>query len=259
MNSDLQMLGALGWATVVGFFAIFLLWHGKNELLKDAALAILRGFLQLLALGLILQVIFDDGSILVQLLSIVVILAFSTIIATERSPLPSVQLLTFGLISFISLTLLLPIFIIGVFKLKANTTIPLAGMAIANVMHATALTLESLHEEMKNSWKELEAWLALGVKPSQSSAPLRRRVVKLAILSNVNGLKAVGIVHIPGLMTGLLINGMTPLTAAILQFLLLAIIFSGGVFSSVFLSNLALNRYFNGPYLKTDWFINNTS
>ncbi len=256
MTTDIMiMVSAVAWALSAGIVALFILYRTKNELVKDATIAVIRAIVQLLALGLVLQLVFANDSLLVQLSAILVILVFSTIIATERSPLPRAHVIVFSVILSISAILLLPTFMLGIFEIKANATIPIAAMIIANVMHAAALTLESLHDEMKASWKELEAWLALGVKPSASSTALRRRVVKISILSTVNGLKAVGIVHIPGLMAGLLVSGTPPLMAAIFQFLLSTLIFAGGVFSSFFLSNLTLKRYFDGPYLKKEYLV----
>ncbi|MCX7892076.1 MAG: iron export ABC transporter permease subunit FetB [Burkholderiales bacterium] len=91
--------------------------------------------------------------------------------------------------------------------------IPLFGMIVANSMNAAALALERLASEMDAHRAEVEAWLALGATPGQASAEAARRATVAAMIPAVNALAVVGVVSLPGMMTGQILAGADPALA----------------------------------------------
>lgn len=91
--------------------------------------------------------------------------------------------------------------------------IPLFGMIIGNAMNGAALAAERLASEMESRRGEMEAYLALGATPARASAEPVRRAMVAALIPAVNGLTVVGLVQLPGMMTGQILAGQSPLLA----------------------------------------------
>ena len=88
--------------------------------------------------------------------------------------------------------------------------IPLFGMIVGNAMNGAALAAERLASEMDLRRGEVEAYLALGATPARASAEPARRALVAALIPAVNGLTVVGLVQLPGMMTGQILAGRSP-------------------------------------------------
>lgn len=91
--------------------------------------------------------------------------------------------------------------------------VPLFGMIVGNAMNGAALAAERLASEMESHRGELEAYLALGASPARAAAEPTRRAMSAALIPTVNGLATVGLVQLPGMMTGQILAGQSPLLA----------------------------------------------
>jgi UDP-glucose/iron transport system permease protein len=91
--------------------------------------------------------------------------------------------------------------------------IPLFGMIIGSAMNAAAIAAERLASEMAARTAEIEAYLALGATAQQASQQPVRQALRAALMPTVNGLMVVGIVTLPGMMTGQILAGASPLIA----------------------------------------------
>lgn len=91
--------------------------------------------------------------------------------------------------------------------------IPLFGMIVGNAMNASALAAERLASELESNRGKVEAYLALGASPARASAEPERRAMTAALIPTINGLMTVGLVSLPGMMTGQILAGVSPLLA----------------------------------------------
>ncbi len=91
--------------------------------------------------------------------------------------------------------------------------VPLFGMIVGNAMNGAALAAERLAGEMEAYRGEVEAYLALGASPARAAAGPTRRALVAALIPAVNGLAVVGLVSLPGMMTGQILAGQSPLGA----------------------------------------------
>ena len=91
--------------------------------------------------------------------------------------------------------------------------IPLFGMIVGNAMNGAALAAERLASELESHRGEVEAYLALGATPARAAAEPSRRAMYAALIPSVNGLMTVGLVQLPGMMTGQILAGQSPLLA----------------------------------------------
>ncbi len=95
----------------------------------------------------------------------------------------------------------------------ARHLVPLFGMILGNAMNGAALAAERLASELELRRGEVEAWLALGASPAQATAEASRQAMTAALLPAANALAVVGIVQLPGMMTGQILAGQSPLLA----------------------------------------------
>ena len=91
--------------------------------------------------------------------------------------------------------------------------IPLFGMIVGSTMNAATIAAERLASEVTAHKAEIEAYLALGATYQQASQQPVRQALRASLIPTVNGLMVVGIVTLPGMMTGQILAGSSPLIA----------------------------------------------
>lgn len=122
--------------------------------------------------------------------------------------------------------------------------IPLAGMIIGNSMNGASLAAERLGSEMRERREEIETALCLGASARQASRPALRNAFKAAIMPTVNTMAAMGIVSLPGMMTGQILSGTEPMVAVRYQVAIMCAI-TGAVAITAYLIVLqGYRRYF---------------
>ncbi len=186
---------------------------------RSIAWAAVRAAVQLLAIGLLLRVLLEPGtSILWGWLWVLVMIVVAS--GTVRSRAPEVPglfplaLVAFGASAALTLGVL---FGLGVFELDIRTLIPLAGIMIGNSLAATVLVGRRLVEELRDKRDEVEARLALGQPATEAAKPYVRNGLRTALIPQIETTKAVGLVVLPGAMTGLILAGVSPLDAVQVQ------------------------------------------
>ncbi|GAW95916.1 MULTISPECIES: ABC transporter permease [Colwellia] len=188
--------------------------------------ALVRMLVQLLLVGYVLSYLFasDNAWIIGSLLLVMVL--FSTYIALNNIESPQKSLFSSAFLAiFISSFIVLFVITQGVLHLEpwhqAKTLVPLAGMVFANGMNSVSLCGERFYAELNRG------------EPYQKS---RNIAFKASMIPNVNALFAVGIVSLPGMMTGQILAGVSPFIAARYQIMVMCMVFaSAGLASAIFL------------------------
>lgn len=114
-------------------------------------------------------------------------------------------------------------------------TIPVAGMIVGNTMTGVGLGLKSFWDNLKNQKNRLETLLNLGVSPKNILLPTANNALETAILPTINSFMGMGIVFMPGMMTGQMLSGTPPMTAILYQISIMIAICTA-VCISIFLS-----------------------
>jgi len=104
---------------------------------------------------------------------------------------------------------------------KPQYFIPLGGMVIGNSMNAIAIALERLLSELRKRRLEVEALLCLGANYKEASSDILRNAMRAGMIPSINSMMGVGIVFIPGMMTGQIIAGANPLQAVRYQIIVM--------------------------------------
>lgn len=133
------------------------------------------------------------------------------------------------------------IFGFGIFPLEGRTIVPLAGMVIGNSMTSCVLVGRRIVGEFSDQRQEVEARLALGLAWPDAARPHVRAALRTALLPQIEATKAVGLVFLPGAMTGLVLAGVDAVDAVGVQLAIMYLIL-GSVATSVAVMGLGLTR-----------------
>ncbi len=186
---------------------------------RAVAWATVRAIAQLLGIGLVLGFILDpDASLAWSWGWVAVMVGFGAVTIRRRAPeVPGLFTLALGALGAAAVVTLGVIFGLGVFPLEAIALVPLAGMMVGNSMNATVVAARRVVEELADHRLELEARLALGMDSRRAARPYVRSALRTALTPQIETTKAVGLVFLPGAMTGLILAGVDPLEAVIVQ------------------------------------------
>lgn len=107
--------------------------------------------------------------------------------------------------------------IVGESIFNPQYAIPLSGMVFGNAMTGINLALKSFHENMESERHKIEALLNIGGRPKDILLPFVNRALEMALLPTLNSMVGMGIVSLPGMMTGQILSGTLPTTAILYQ------------------------------------------
>ena len=123
--------------------------------------------------------------------------------------------------------------------------IPLLGMILGNTLNGISLGLDRLTEELRSRRDQVDTLLALGATRWEAAQEPVRRSVRTGMIPIINSMMVVGIVSIPGMMTGQLLAGVDPLSAVEYQIVIMFLIASGTALGPVGVVLLGYRRLFN--------------
>lgn len=133
------------------------------------------------------------------------------------------------------------IFGLGIFPTEPRAIVPLAGMMIGNAMTSTVLAARRLVGELRDHRDEVEARLALGQPWPAAARPRVQEALRTALVPQIESTKAVGLVFLPGAMTGLILAGVDPVDAVMVQLAVMYLIL-GASATSITVIGLGLTR-----------------
>jgi putative ABC transport system permease protein len=212
---------------LVAIAAAISLWQRlglETQILWAAA----RALVQLLLVGGLLALLLAPGTSLWWSWAwVAAMICYSGDVARRRAPeVPRLMLLATAAFTAAAVVTLGVVFALRIFPLQGRTLVPIAGMIIGNSMTATVLVARRLVDELRDKRDEVEARLSLGQPSRQAAAPYLRIALRSALSPQIETTKATGLVFLPGAMTGLILAGVPPVHAVIVQavvmFLILA-------------------------------------
>ncbi|MBN2847905.1 MAG: iron export ABC transporter permease subunit FetB [Coriobacteriia bacterium] len=213
------------------------------KLERDLAIATVRTYLQLFALGFVLRWVFVNQTwpMVLALLGVMVVSAARVVLKRAGNAPPGVfgsSVVAMALTGF-TVTFAVTALVIRVpVWYEARYVLPIAGMVIGNSMTGIALAVERLFADLDARSAELLGLTALGAGVWESARPSVRTALTAGLVPTINAMAAAGVVFIPGMMTGQVIAGADPLEAAkyqIVVMLMIAAATSIGAIASVML------------------------
>ena len=196
----------------------------------NALYSIARMLIQLILVGYLLVYIFESNNVWITVAVIAMMIVASSWIGLRTLEQLRVQLFGHSIVAAtlgggsVLLIVIWPVLTLEPLH-KPQFTIPLAGMIFASSMNSISLALERLHAELKNGAEFLQA---------------RNTAMHTAMIPIVNSMFAVGLVSLPGMMTGQVLSGVSPLIAVRYQIVVMCMVFAAAAFSTAIL--LVLGR-----------------
>ena len=241
---DMSLVGIL-------FFLILILSvRERINLEKQLIIGSLRTIFQLIMIGYIIEYIFhlNRWYIVLLALSFMVLVATQTAAARQKKKIKGL----FGLMGFsIFLGTFITTFIVTFVVLKIDPwyspvyLLPLAGMILGNSMNSAAIAGERFYSELHSRLQQVETLLILGHDFKFACAKAKREAVKAAMIPTLNSMMTVGLVALPGMMTGQILAGANPVLATKYQIIVMLMIASTVTITSVIFVNLSMRRYFS--------------
>lgn len=225
--ASISWLG-LAWCLLPISLVCFIYWQWQGRPL-EVIMASSRMVLQLIGVGYVLIFLFDNPSPWISLLVITVMIAAASWIAIRpvRDQAGFLGPAIWALAIAVSLHLLISLTLVMEVEqwYTPSVIIPLAGMYFANTMNAISLSAERYSSELKQQQSPEQACLT---------------AFNAAMIPQINGLLAVGLVALPGMMTGQILSGVSPLIAVRYQIMIMAMILGcSGLGSAILLQRLS--------------------
>ena len=192
-------------------------------LARDFIVGAIRTIVQLLLVGYVLVYIFALSRWYITVAALLLMTVVATFAAVGRQKVTSRKKVGGGLHRITGVAMLLgsgfTLVYISTLVVRVHPwydpryMIPIFGMIVGSAMNGASIALERLAAEMEARKAEIEAYLALGATYQQATRQVVRQALRAALIPTVNALMVVGIVTLPGMMTGQILAGSSPLTA----------------------------------------------
>jgi len=238
----------------IALAAVFLLFNGvlsiwlQLGLARNLAFAMTRMVLQLLLVGLLLKSLFAIQSPWLTLLVALFMVGFAAreIWARQERRVKgwrggaiggTSMGVSVGVVALVALALLMqpePWW-------HPRYALPILGMIMGNAMTGVSLSLDTLHTTLNREQRAIEAQLLLGANKWQAMRPFIRQAMRAGFMPSINAMAAIGVVSLPGMMTGQILSGVDPNEAVKYQLMVMFLI-AGATGMAVILATLGSAR-----------------
>lgn len=253
MNDSIINLSYSQLALTYVFVAIAMVLTSKNGINrnKEFIIGTVRMTLQLFLAGFVLVYIFDSSSLFLSLAMVLLMEIFAIFNIIN----PKKDVLSKGMVKVVALSLMTGTIFTMVFFLllvirpeplyNPQYLIPLGGMIIGNSMTGISLALDSMISEISDNRVNIEGSLMLGASPRMSMDKIIGGAFNTAIMPTLNSIKNMGIISLPGMMTGQILGGVSPLIAIRYQIAIMTAIMSSVAICVFVFLELAYKQFFN--------------
>lgn len=239
---------ALGLATSLILIGVALAVSLGQQLRLEKQLiwATVRAFAQLIVMGFVLAWLLEPGrSTAYSWLWVAGMVVFAAWTVRNRAPeVPRLFPIAVMALAASMVTTMGVIFGLGVFPMEARAIVPLGGMMIGNSLGSTVLAARRTADELTDKRAEVEARLALGYSSTHAGRPYVRSAIKTALTPRIESAKAAGLVFLPGAMTGLILAGVDPVDAVLVQAAIMYLILGTAATTSVVIGLGSVHRLF---------------
>lgn len=228
--------------------AMGLSYREKLGLEWDMLVGSLRAVVQLLAIGGVLSFLFAADSPWLTTLLLAVMLYNAAGVAAQRGrEVPGARRIACLAIAAAMVVTLGTLVACGAITYRPSEIVPVGGMVAGQSMVAVGLLLRTVAGAFAARRGEVEARLALGAPPREAASALLRDSLHTASAPVVDAMKTVGLVQLPGMMTGLILAGVAP-TEAIRYQIMVTFMLTGAVVTAAYAAACQAYRGFFGVH-----------
>ncbi len=241
-----QLAVGLIFIVVAGLTSVFY----SLKLEKDLMIGTVRTFVQLFMLGYILKFVFsiNNAALVLAVFGFMTFFAAWTIYSRVKEKEISFFMPVFlsMAISFFTVSFVVTAVIVDVQPWwEPRYFIPMGGMVIGNSMNAIAIALERMLGEIRTKRNEIEMMLCMGADSTEASKGIVKNAMHAGMIPSINSMMAVGMVFIPGMMTGQILGGADPMTAIKYQIVVMVMITGATAIGTLMTVLLVRRRCFN--------------
>ena len=226
-------------------------------LLKSLFWGTVRTFVQLTFIGYILKYVFTVNNFWIIFAMVVLMCFIAAQASVKRAPNISGNHLIMAFWSLLASTVIVGLVVVRLIInpspwYTARILIPIFGMILGNSMNGIALSLDRLYGESRARAGEIESLLAYGATPWEAIRGCVKEAMRAGMTPTINSLMVVGLVSLPGMMTGQILGGADPSQAVRYQIVVMLMIAAAVAIGCLSLVGFAYKRLFT-----PDWALKN--
>ncbi|WP_337263546.1 MULTISPECIES: iron efflux ABC transporter permease subunit FetB [unclassified Serratia (in: enterobacteria)] len=237
---------SLGLSMILVVVAILISHREKLALEKEIIWSICRAVVQLIIVGYVLKSIFALNNDILTVLMVLFICFNAAYNAQKRSKyidhafsISLIAITTGAVLTLVVLVLTRSI------AFTPMQVIPISGMIAGNAMVAVGLCYNHLGQRFHSEQQKIQEMLSLGASPKFASAALIRSSIRASLIPTVDSAKTVGLVSLPGMMSGLIFAGIDPVKAIKYQIMVTFMLLSTASLSTIIACYLAYRKFYN--------------
>ncbi len=253
MQSDIINLNLIQMACAYIFVLVVILltkFQGISRE-KQILLSCFRMTLQLTIVGYLLIYIFKSDSPIftIAIISLMEIFALRNIVKLAKFKVSKDMLKIISISLVLGTIICIAFFLFVVVRVKPiynpQYVIPITGMLLGNSMTGISIGVNRLYDDIKSGSEKIEGALMLGATPKSATMEMVQNSFDAAILPTINSIMSIGVVSLPGMMTGQILSGVSPLIAIEYQIAIMLGILGAVSLSVFFFTRYAYKTYFN--------------
>lgn len=236
-------------ALMLVLIAIFISSKERLGLSRDIIVSSVRTIIQLIFVGFVLKYVFQvDNAILTCIITLLIIVNAS-IQANKRNPNRHKQFIHSFVAIFLSTSITLLILILsGAIKFIPSQVIPISGMIASNSMVAIGLCYNNMNIQFIDQRQQVLEKLALGASIKLASLSILQQSIRTGIQPTIDSAKTVGLVSLPGMMSGLIFAGVDPVHAIKYQIMVMFMLLSATSIGTVIAGYFSYKNYYNNHF-----------
>mmetsp|Transcript_5174 Transcript_5174/g.11249 ORF Transcript_5174/g.11249 Transcript_5174/m.11249 type:complete len:590 (+) Transcript_5174:118-1887(+) len=234
----------------------YISWRLELELASPIIVSGIRAFVQLSILGYILNPIFAYG---IDYWFIVAAYVCFMVTLASREAANRVKYVFKGMGPSLLGALLINITVVGLWAFgviikptpfwNPQYIIPICGMLLGNSINGLALSLNAMLTSLVEQQREIELYLSFGATGFEACNRLVRQAIRAGTTPTINGMAVIGLISIPGMMTGQILGGAPVVDAARYQMLIMYLIATCVFGSSLMLLYVAVSVGFDRTHM----------
>jgi len=225
---------------------VIIFYHYKTGLIKDSLIAVLRMTIQLTLVGLYLEVLFEYNNAWINSLWWIIMVIIAAFTITKRAYLTRRFFVIPLAISLVISLAIVDAYFLGIvidldYFFDARYFIPISGIILGNCLKTNILGLNTFYKTIHQEKVRYRYYLANGATQAEALAPFMREALKTAFNPLIATITVVGLISLPGMMTGQILGGSSPQVAIKYQIMLMISLFASTLISVV-LTIIIANR-----------------
>jgi putative ABC transport system permease protein len=200
---------------------LFIMKKCRINQAKLLVVASVRMTVQLVLAGLVLTYILQNPHPVFTIIYIILMTGFAVYMVLQRNKAINKRFKIIVGISLaasgIAIVCFFIMVVIGISLFNPQYTIPISGMIIGNALTGVSLGLKTFNENIKAHKMRINTLVNMGVVPQKILTPFANRAIETALLPTLNSMLGMGIISLPGMMTGQILSGTMPMTAILYQ------------------------------------------